>query len=268
MLRRVATHLALALGNARLYDNIRRLHLSNLKALSSALSAKDYYTLGHAARVAAYMVLLGKELGWPHETLVQAEEAAYLHDIGKIAISDRVLLKPSRLNSREWELMRQHPSFSADIIGALFAPELVAAVRHHHERYDGGGYPDGLAGDDIPALAQAMCIVDSYDAMSSWRPYRAAMTYTDCLLELERCRGSSSIRAWSTPSAACSPPSPTSTVTPARSPAGRRGGSMSRSTAGSSPPARRRRRDRRRRCRRRRRRCRRRRLPRGRERSA
>jgi len=144
---------------------------------------------GHAARVAAYMVLLGKQLGWPHETLVQAEEAAYLHDIGKIAISDRVLLKPSRLNAREWELMRQHPSFSADIIGTLFAPELVAAVRHHHERWDGTGYPDGLAGDDIPTLAQAMCIVDSYDAMSSWRPYRSAMTATDCLAELERCRG-------------------------------------------------------------------------------
>ena len=189
VLRRVGTHLSLALGNARLYENIRRLHLSNLKALSSALSAKDYYTLGHAARVATYMVLLGKELGWPHETLMQAEEAAYLHDIGKIAISDRVLLKPSRLNTREWDLMRQHPSFSADIIGALFAPELVAAVRHHHERWDGGGYPDGLAGDDVPALAQAMCIVDSYDAMSSWRPYRSAMTYADCLLELERCRG-------------------------------------------------------------------------------
>ena len=189
VLARVATHLALALGNARLYENIRRLHLSNLKALSSALSAKDYYTLGHAARVAAYMVLLGKELGWPHDTLVQAEEAAYLHDIGKIAISDRVLLKPSRLNTREWELMRQHPSFSADIIGTLFAPELVAAVRHHHERWDGGGYPDGLTGDDIPAIAQAMCIVDSYDAMSSWRPYRGAMSYEDCLKELERCRG-------------------------------------------------------------------------------
>ena len=189
VLSRVATHLALALGNARLYENIRRLHLNNLKALSSALSAKDYYTLGHAARVAAYMVLLGKELGWSHDTLVQAEEAAYLHDIGKIAISDRVLLKPSRLNTREWELMRQHPSFSADFIGTLFAPELVAAVRHHHERWDGGGYPDGLTGDDIPAIAQAMCIVDSYDAMSSWRPYRGALSYGDCLNELERCRG-------------------------------------------------------------------------------
>ncbi|HMK92827.1 MAG TPA: HD domain-containing phosphohydrolase, partial [Thermoleophilia bacterium] len=189
VLRRVGTHLSLALGNAHLYENIRRLHLNNLKALSSALSAKDYYTLGHAARVAAYMVLLGNELGWPSELIAEAEEAAYLHDIGKIAISDRVLLKPSRLNAREWELMRQHPSFSADIISALFGPEAVAAVRHHHESFDGGGYPDGLVGDDIPELAQAMCIVDSYDAMSSWRPYRAAMSYADCLAELERCRG-------------------------------------------------------------------------------
>ena len=178
------------------------------------------------------MVLLGKELGWPHETLVQAEEAAYLHDIGKIAISDRVLLKPSRLNTREWELMRQHPSFSADIIGALFAPELVAAVRHHHERWDGDGYPDGLAGDAIPALAQAMCIVDSYDAMSSWRPYRSAMTYSDCLLELERCRGSSSTRASSTPSDACSPSSPRCTAAPARSPVWPPSGSTSTSTPG------------------------------------
>ena len=171
--------------------NIRRLHLSNLKALSSALSAKDYYTLGHAARVAAYMVLLGKELGWPHETLVQAEEAAYLHDIGKIAISDRVLLKPSRLNSARVGAHAPAPRASAPTSSARSSrPSSWPAVRHHHERWDGGGYPDGLAGDDIPALAQAMCIVDSYDAMSSWRPYRGAMSYADCLLELERCRGS------------------------------------------------------------------------------
>ena len=94
------------------------------------------------------MVMLGKELGWPAETVGKVGEAAYLHDIGKIAISDRVLLKPSRLNTREWELMRQHPSFSADIIGTLFAPELVAAVRHHHGVDDGqaetGALPGGV----------------------------------------------------------------------------------------------------------------------------
>ena len=191
--------------NAALYDDIRRLHLNNLKSLSSALSAKDYYTLGHAARVAAYSVLLGRELGWSDEVVAQAEEAAYLHDIGKIAISDRVLLKPSRLNEREWELMRQHPSFSADIISALFASGPVDGVRHHHERYDGTGYPDGLAGDEIPALAMAMGVVDAYDAMSSWRPYRPAMDYAECLAELDRCRGSAvRPRRRSTRSSACS----------------------------------------------------------------
>ena len=180
LLERVGTHLALALNNARLYDEIKRMHLSNLKALSSALNAKDYYTLGHAARVAAYMVLLGQELGWSEETLHEVEEAAYLHDIGKIGVSDRVLLKPSGLNSREWELMRQHPIFSADILRPLFADELVHGVRHHHERWDGDGYPDGLAGEAIPLVARAMCVADSYDAMSFRRPYRQALRYHEC----------------------------------------------------------------------------------------
>ena len=187
LLERVGTHLSLAINNARLYDEIKRMHLGNLKALSSALNAKDYYTLGHAARVGAYMVLLGHELGWPEETVHQVEEAAYLHDIGKIGVSDRVLLKPSGLNSREWELMRQHPIFSADILRPLFADDLVLGVRHHHEHWDGTGYPDGLAGADIPLVARAMCVADSYDAMSFRRPYRQALPYHEALLELDRC---------------------------------------------------------------------------------
>jgi diguanylate cyclase (GGDEF)-like protein len=178
----------LAIDNAGLYRDIKRMHLGNLKALSQALNAKDYYTLGHAARVAAYIVLLGRELGWDRETLEGAEEAAYLHDIGKIGVSDRVLLKPAGLNSKEWELMRQHPIFSADIIRPLFSDELVLGVRHHHERFDGNGYPDGLAGENVPLIARAMCVVDSYDAMSFRRPYRQAFTHTECLEELERCR--------------------------------------------------------------------------------
>jgi HD-GYP domain-containing protein (c-di-GMP phosphodiesterase class II) len=110
VLDRVATHVGIALTNATLYGRIKRLHLGNLRALSSALSAKDPYTLGHAARVAAYMVLLGRELGWPHDLISQVEEAAYLHDIGKIGISDRVLLTAAPLNAREWELMADIPS--------------------------------------------------------------------------------------------------------------------------------------------------------------
>jgi diguanylate cyclase (GGDEF)-like protein/excisionase family DNA binding protein len=189
LLERVGTQLSLVIKNARLYDEIKRMHLGNLKALSSALNAKDYYTLGHAARVAAYTVMLGRQLGWPEETLTSLEEAAYLHDIGKISISDRVLLKPSRLNQQEWEQMREHPVVSADIIRPLFPPELVLGVRHHHEHYDGTGYPDGLAGEDIPLLARAMAVVDAYDAMSCRRPYKAGLTYTACLEELHACSG-------------------------------------------------------------------------------
>ena len=180
---------ALAIDNAELYEGIKGMHLSNLKALSSALNAKDYYTLGHAARVAAYMVLLGKVLDWPEDLLRHVEEAAYLHDIGKIGVPDRVLLKPSGLNGHEWELMRQHPIFSAEIIRPLFDDALVEGVRHHHERWSGDGYPDGLAGEEIPLIARAMCVVDSYDAMSFRRPYRQGLTADECLAELERCGG-------------------------------------------------------------------------------
>ena len=162
---------------------------------------------GHAARVGAYVVLLGHELGWSEEQTRQVEEAAYLHDIGKIGVSDRVLLKPSGLNSREWELMRQHPIFSADILRPLFADDLVLGVRHHHEHWDGAGYPDGLAGEAIPLVARAMCIADSYDAMSFRRPYRKALGYRDALAELDRCAGRSSTRRSCSPSNVCSAPS-------------------------------------------------------------
>ena len=180
---------ALALEHAQLYDEVKHLHLGNLRALSSALSAKDYYTLGHASRVAAYMAMLGAELGWPADRLEEVQNVAFLHDIGKIGVSDRVLLKAGPLTSEEWELMRQHPGISAEIVRPLFDDELVAGVRHHHERFDGGGYPDGLAGEEIPLFARAMCVVDCYDAMSCRRPYRPALSYRQCLAELKRCAG-------------------------------------------------------------------------------
>ena len=180
---------ALALERAQLHEEVKRLHLGNLRALSSALSAKDYYTLGHASRVAAYAAMLGRELEWPAEGLEALENAAFLHDIGKIGVSDRVLLKAGPLTSEEWELVRQHPGISAEIVRPLFEPDLVAGVRHHHERFDGRGYPDGLAGEEIPIVARAMCVVDCYDAMSCQRPYRQALSYGQCLAELWRCSG-------------------------------------------------------------------------------
>ena len=180
---------AIAIRNARQYEDVKRLHMNNLRTLCTALNAKDYYTLGHTARVAAYLVLLCRELGWPDESIHTIGEAAYLHDIGKIALSDRILTKAGKLNDREWQLMRQHPALSAEIVRPLYDNDLVLGVRHHHERYDGQGYPDGLAGENIPALARAMCVVDSYDAMSFERPYHRALTYTQCKAELERCKG-------------------------------------------------------------------------------
>ena len=187
--RGLAEQAALAMANAGLYDEIRHLHLGNLRALSSALNAKDYYTLGHAGRVAAYMTLLGRELGWAEEHLARVQDVAYLHDIGKIGVSDRVLHKAGPLNTEEWELMRQHPTISAEIVAPLFDRDLVCGVRHHHERFDGAGYPDGLAGNEISLVARALCVVDAYDAMSYERPYRAALSYGECRAELLRCSG-------------------------------------------------------------------------------
>ena len=185
----IAEQAAVAIHNAHLYEEVKHLHLGNLKALTSALSAKDYYTLGHAARVSAYMFLLGQELGWSDDRLEEVRDAAYLHDIGKIAVSDRVLQKSGPLNSEEWELMRQHPGISAEIVRPLFSEAMTRAIRHHHERFDGAGYPDGLAGEAIPPVARAMCLVDAYDAMSSSRPYHKGLTRGQCLEEMRRCSG-------------------------------------------------------------------------------
>ena len=189
VLERVGALLALSFRNARLYKTIKTMHVANLKALIAALNARDYYAVGHAARVAAYMLLLGRELGWPLNRLQQITEAAFLHDVGRIGISDDVLYKPGRLSEEEAAELRRHPIASAEIIQPLFAPDIVRAVRHHHERWDGGGYPDGLAGERIPEIARALCIVDSYDAMSFQRQHHEALSYAECLAELDHCRG-------------------------------------------------------------------------------
>ena len=190
LLERVGALLALSFKNARLYQTIKTMHVANLKALISALNARDHYAVGHAARVAAYTLLLGRELGWPAGRLQEITEAAFLHDVGRIGIPDDVLYKPGRLSDEESAEIRHHPVASAEIIQPLFTADIVSAVRHHHERWDGTGYPDGLAGDRIPELARAICIVDSYDAMSFQQPHHEALSYADCLAELDRCRGS------------------------------------------------------------------------------
>ena len=189
LLSRVGSQLALAFRNARLYETIKTMHVGHLKALISAMNARDSYAVGHAARVAGYMLLLGRELGWHEERLPEITEAAFLHDVGRIGVADDVLYKPGKLQEAEMAELRRHPVVSAGIIQPLFGEDMVRAIRHHHERWDGAGYPDALSEEQIPELARALCLVDSYDAMSYERPHHAALTYDECVAELRRCSG-------------------------------------------------------------------------------
>ena len=188
--RGLAEQAGLAIHNARQYQELRRVHVAGLQALVSALGAKEWYTQGHGARVAQYLSLLGTKLGWSEDTVQRAEEAGYLHDIGKLIVSDSILHKTGPLTEREWMIMRAHPETSAEILHSMVQEDQTDAIRHHHERYDGDGYPDGLKAAEIPPMGRAMCIVDAYDAMSCLRPYRQALRYADCRAELKNGRGS------------------------------------------------------------------------------
>ena len=145
--------------------------------LGKIVEARDPYTQGHCERLASYASALGAKLGLDQQDLDALYRGAFLHDIGKIGVPDRVLLKSGRLDPDEYDLMKEHPQIGESICGNLRALERVRPiVRHHHERWDGGGYPDGLAGDAIPLLAQIVGVVDVFDALTTDRPYRKALS--------------------------------------------------------------------------------------------
>ena len=146
--------------------------MNAILALARAVDAKDPYTMQHSERVADMAVRLGLELGWAPDRLRLLREAAVLHDVGKIAVPDAVLTKPSRLTEEEFALVREHSARGADIVAEALTPEQVSWVRGHHERFDGHGYPDGLAGVGIPDGARLIALADAWDAMTSDRPYR------------------------------------------------------------------------------------------------
>ncbi len=149
--------------------------LNAVHALARAVDAKDPYTQRHSERVADIAVRLALELGWPAERLRELREAAVLHDVGKIAVPDAILTKPGALTPDEFALVREHPARGAEIVAEALTPEQASWVRGHHERVDGGGYPDGIAGDAIPDGARVMALADAWDAMTSDRPYRAGL---------------------------------------------------------------------------------------------
>jgi putative nucleotidyltransferase with HDIG domain len=161
-----------------------------LEALSATVDARDTYTAGHSRRVAASSRIIAEELGLTGTELDFVGQAALLHDIGKIAVPDSVLLKEGPLSAAEWTVMRSHPEEGARIIERLgYLDEVVPGIRYHHERPDGRGYPDGLLGDDLPLAARIIHVADSLDAMTTKRLYRDEMSFEDAIEEIRRGRG-------------------------------------------------------------------------------
>jgi hypothetical protein len=166
-----------AMEHARLFQQLENTYLSTVKALMSIVEAKDAYTRGHTERVADYAAALGAKMQLGKNELRDLTFAAVLHDIGKLVIFENVLTKPGDLDDEEWEILKSHPAIGASIIENMeFLSGTVPLIKHHHERFDGGGYPDGLKGEDIPLGARIIAVADSYDAMTTDRPYREALS--------------------------------------------------------------------------------------------
>jgi HD-GYP domain-containing protein (c-di-GMP phosphodiesterase class II) len=179
-----AAILAPTLQNARLWSAQRRQFFQMVTALAEALEKRDPYTGGHVRRVVAYSVLLGRQMGLSREELRDLRLAATLHDVGKITIPDRILGKPSPLDPDEAEIMRRHAADGAAIVSHLANPWVNHGVRSHHERVDGKGYPDGLTDPEIPLAARIIAVADTYDAMTTSRPYRNGLPHERAAAEI------------------------------------------------------------------------------------
>jgi putative nucleotidyltransferase with HDIG domain len=186
----MASGAAIAIENVLLFEDRERAHLATLSALASALDARERETQAHSARVQEYTLTLARAMKVPEAELKAMGAGALLHDVGKIGIQDAILLKPGALTDDEWAVMRRHPLIGAEILKRLThlesAREIVIA---HQERWDGTGYPAGLAGAAIPLCARIFAVADAFDAMTSDRPYRKKMSYADAQEEIARCAG-------------------------------------------------------------------------------
>ncbi len=178
---------AAAIENAELHDQLQSLFLSTVSALANSIDARDPYTKGHSERVTAYAVMIAEGLELGPDELELLRYAGLLHDIGKIRIRDHILHKPGRLTDLEFTEMKKHPEYGVEIMQPVNAfKHILPAMLHHHERYDGRGYPHGLAGEEIPLTARILCVADCFDAMTSDRPYRKGMPVADAVAELSK----------------------------------------------------------------------------------
>jgi len=177
---------ALSIMKTDLYLELKKTYFQTVEALVYAVELKDPYTRGHSRRVADYSIRIGEELGFSKEELEDLELAALLHDIGKIGVKGAILNKPTKLSTKEFEEVKKHPVLGEQLVSKVERLRRIAKIiRHHHERYGGGGYPDGLKGEEIPLEARIIAIVDAYDAMTSDRPYRKALSKEEALRIIE-----------------------------------------------------------------------------------
>lgn len=171
-------------------NSLEKATVQLMTSLQNAMEEKDYYTAGHTMRVTEYALLLGMAMELPEGEITVLRRAAQFHDIGKLVIDLSCIQKPGKLTDEEWLLIKKHPSVGANIIKPLgFMKREQFIIRHHHERMDGRGYPDGLTGDELDDLTKIIIVVDSYDAMTSRRNYRTNMSMEQALAELEKCSG-------------------------------------------------------------------------------
>lgn len=186
----IGSQMAVAIENYRLNLDVERTYVETIMALALAVEAKDPYSAGHSKRVGFYATQIGEVMGLDQETLRTINDAGVLHDIGKIGIKDDILLKPNPLTPDEEKIMQQHPIIGEAIVKPVRSLQrVVALVRHHHEKYDGTGYPGALKGDQIPLGARILAVADTYDSMVTDRPYRKRLPLETAKAELRKYAG-------------------------------------------------------------------------------
>jgi len=181
---------AISVENARLNEELKETFYDTIQAFAETIEMRDPYTGGHTKRVMEYSLAIGKRMGLPRSEREKLKLSAILHDIGKIGVMDEVLLKPGKLTPEEFKHMMRHAEIGPEVLSRIRRlKDILPGIKHHHERYDGNGYPSGLKGDDIPIIARIIAVADSFDAMTSDRPYRKGLSLEAGLEEVKRNSG-------------------------------------------------------------------------------
>lgn len=177
-------------SKTQILQDLSELFYKTIKSIAQALDAKDPYTHGHSMRVTLYALALSKKLNLSDEMLEEIETTGLLHDIGKIAIPEKILLKPGKLTDEEFEVIKTHPELGEKLVDGIDKLKIISNwLKSHHEKYDGTGYPEKLAGEAIPLSSRIIAIADTYDAMTSNRSYRSALNHETAMSEILRCAG-------------------------------------------------------------------------------